>query len=441
LNAQGGERISAPMRREIILHIGISKTGTSSIQRALAAVRPALGAAGIHYPSSPGHANHGLLPMSLVPLAALRGFNPLLWEGLGPEARLARFRAEFAAEMAALPAGATRVVFSAEQCAGLLNSPERVAALHALLAPHAAAFRVIVYLRRQDRHFASGYVQSMRVGHVVPPGFGPGGEDGLYDYAALLERWADVFGAAAVTPRIFEPESLAGGDVVDDFLDAIGAPGLVPADAPERRSNLSISPGAIALVLALAERLRGTRPAALSPDSLLWRRVMQRVSEVLPGKGWRPTPAEARDYLARFEHTNEAVRARWFPGRASLFAPVEEDRAAAMHLGAEPALDAATRMLLAEVEAGMAREVDLQLQIARLHERTGEREKARSRLRAVLRQDDAQPDAHLNLGRLALEDGDRAAAERHLGSLQRAHPEHAATQRLARLLRVAARTG
>jgi hypothetical protein len=429
------------MRREIILHIGISKTGTSSIQRALAAVRPALLAAGVHYPSSPGHANHGLLPMSLVPISALRGFNPLLWEGLGPEARLARFREEFAAEMAAPPASATRIVFSAEQCAGLMNSPERLAALRALLAPHAATFRVIVYLRRQDRHFASGYVQSMRVGQVAPPGFGPGGEDGLYDYAALLERWAGVFGAEAVTPRIFEPESLVGGDAVDDFLDVLGLPGLVPADAPERQSNLSISPGAIALVLALAERLRSTQPAALAPDSLLWRRVMQRVSEVLLGKGWRPAATEARAYLARFERTNEAVRARWFPERASLFAPVEEDRAAAMDLGAAAALEAATRMLLAEVEAGMAREVDLQLQMARLHERAGEREKARMRLRAVLRQDDAQPEAHLNLGRLALEDGDQAAAKRHLGTLERLHPGHAATQRLTRLIRVAARAG
>lgn len=431
------------MSREIILHIGISKTGTSSIQRALAAVRPALGAAGIHYASSPGHANHGLLPMSLVPTGALRGFNPLLWEGIGPEARLARFRAEFAAEMAALPAAARRVVFSAEQCAGLLNSPARVAALRELLAPHAAAFRVIVYLRRQDRHFASGYVQSMRVGHVVPPGFGPGGEDGLYDYAALLDRWAGVFGAAAVTPRIFEPESLAGGDAVDDFLAAIGAPGIVPAGAPERRSNLSITPGAIALVLALAEGLRGTRPGVLSPDSLLWRRVMQRVSEVLPGPGWRPAPAEARAYLARFEPTNEAVRARWFPQRARLFAPVEEaGAAAAMELGPAAALDAAGALLLAEVEAGMAREVELQLQVARLQERAGEREAARIRYRAVLRQDDAEPTAHLGLGRFALEDGDRTAAERHLAALRRAHPEHAATRRLARMLREdAARTG
>lgn len=427
------------MRREIILHIGLSKTGTSSIQRGLAAVRPALAAAGICYPRSPGFANHGLLPMSLVPVDALGAFNPMLWEGIGPAARLERFRAEFAAEMAAIPAEITRIILSAEQCSGLLNSIPRVASLRALLAPHAARFRVIVYLRRQDRHFASGYVQGLRVANVAPPAFDPQAGGGLYDYAALLDRWAQVFGADAVEPRIFEPEALANGDVVDDFLALCGIPGLIPPDAPERRSNLSISPDAIALVLAMAQSLRAARPEVLRADSLVWRRFMQRVSEALPGKGWRPSAAEARDFLAPFAATNEAVRARWFPGRAALFAPVEEDaRGGTDAFDAAHALRAACTLLLAEVEDGMAREAEQLLQIARLHERLREREAARGRYRAALRLDDAQPAAHLALGRMALEDGERVAAERHLATLRRAHPAHEATQRLQRLIRRAA---
>jgi hypothetical protein len=423
------------MRREIIVHIGLSKTGTSSIQRGLAAVRPALEAKGIFYPSSPGAANHGLLPMSLVPVESLGAFNPMLWEGIGPAARLERFRAEFAAEMAAIPPHITRVILSAEQCSGMLNTPARVETLRALLAPHAERFRVIVYLRRQDRHFASGYVQGLRVASVAPPAFDPKSGGGLYDYAALLRRWAVVFGEEAIEPRIFEPEAMTNGDVVDDFLELCGIPGLIPADAPERRSNLSISPEAIALVLAMGEQFGAKRPEVLRADSLVWRRLMQRVSEVLPGKGWRPTAAAAREFLAHFDAANEAVRARWFPERASLFAPVEADsRAGEESFAAAAAVQAACTLLLAEVEAGMAREADQLLQIARLQERLGEREAARGRYRAALRQNDTQPTAHAALGRLALEDGDRAAAERHLATLRRAHPGHAMTQRLERLL-------
>jgi hypothetical protein len=428
------------MRREIILHIGLPKTGTSSIQRCLAAVRPALEAQGIFYPMSPGAANHGLLPMSLVPLGSLGHVNPLLWEGIGPAARLERFRTEFAAEMAAIPPHVTRVILSAEQCSELLNTPARVETLRALLAPYGERFRVIVYLRRQDRHLASSYVQGLRVARVAPPALKPESGRGLYDYAALLRRWAMVFGEDAITPRIFEPEAMTNGDVVDDFLELCGIPGLVPADAPERRSNLSISPEAIALVLAMGEHLRAKRPQVLRADSLVWRKLMQRVSEVLPGKGWRPTAAAARDFLAHFAETNEAVRARWFPDRASLFAPVEEDcRVMNECFDAAGAVQAACALLLAEVEAGMAREADQLLQIARLYERLGERDAARARYRAVLRQDDGHPMAHASLGRLALEDGDRAAAERHLATLRRAHPEHALTRRLERLMKKGAR--
>lgn len=422
------------MGREFILHIGLSKTGTSSIQRALAARRAELAAAGVCYPRSPGHANHGLLPMSLVPLDALASFNPALWEGIGPAARLERFRAEFAREMAGLGPGIARVLISAEQCSGLLNTPARVEALRALLAPHAARFRVIVYLRRQDRHFASSYVQGLRVAEIGPAAFDARTEGGLYDYAALLDRWARAFGEEAIEPCIFEPEALAGGDVVDDFLGRIGLPGLVPAEAPERRSNLSLSADAIALVLALGAWLRTRRPEVLRADSLLWRRLMQRISEVLPGGGWRPDPAEARAFLARFAESNEAVRARWFPARSALFAPVEESAEAAP-APAPDALSAAVALLLAEVEQGMTREAEMLAQMARLHEQLGEREAARGRHRAILRLDASHPGAHLALGRLALEEGDHAGAQRHLEALRRAHPAHDATRRLARLLR------
>ncbi len=68
---------------ELVLHIGQSKTGTSSIQRVLGARRAALAAIGVCYPASPGWANHGLLPASLVPVGMLGHFHPNLWEGMG----------------------------------------------------------------------------------------------------------------------------------------------------------------------------------------------------------------------------------------------------------------------------------------------------------------------------------------------------------------------
>src|SRR5271167_2149586 len=109
------------MTRHLILHIGLSKTGSSSIQRVLASQREALQQLGVYMPQSPGWANHALLPASLVnDRRALWGFHPATWDGLTPAGRIARFEAEWRAEMAALPDWATRFIITAEQVGGLL---------------------------------------------------------------------------------------------------------------------------------------------------------------------------------------------------------------------------------------------------------------------------------------------------------------------------------
>jgi hypothetical protein len=425
-----------PPRPDLILHIGQSKTGTSSIQRVLGARREALAQHGVCYPLSPGWANHGLLPASLVPVERLGHFNPAVWEGMPPAARLARFRAEFARELAAMPADTRLLLISAEQMGGLLDTEETIGALRDLLAPHVGSVRVVMYLRRQDSHFASGYTQALRVGHVAPPVMPAAGPETLraYDYAALLDLWARVFGEATVQPRLFERESMLNGDVVDDFLAFCGIALEVPSDDPDRQSNLSLTPGGIELVRAMAEAMGGKPDGA----SVLWRRFVQQANDHLPGKGWRPDPGAAAAFLARFDAVNEAVRRRWFPDRATLFAPPSAAPAAAL-AGPPPidraaALEAACTLILRETTAALAREAAQHVQIARLRERLGEAEGAKAAWRAALRADPTHPQAQARLAEMALEAGDRAGAEAHLAVLQRAHPEHPLTQRMAKLL-------
>lgn len=424
------------MTPDLILHIGQSKTGTSSIQRVLGARREALAKLGVCYPLAPGWANHGLLPASLVPVERLGHFNPAVWEGMAPAARLARFRVEFARELAAMPDTTRLLLISAEQMGGLLDSEASIGALRDLLAPHVGAVRVVMYLRRQDSHFASGYTQALRVGHVSPPVLPAKGPETLraYDYAALLDLWARVFGEAAVQPRVFERESLLNGDVVDDFLAFCGVPLEVPRDDPDRQSNLSLTPGGIELVRAMAEAMGGKSEGA----SVLWRRFVQQANDHLPGQGWRPDPGQAAAFLARFDAVNEAVRRRWFPDRATLFtlpsaAPAEAP-ASPPPIDRAAALDAACTLILREATAALAREAAQHVQIAKLRERLGEAEGAKAAWRAALRADPALPQAQARLAELALDAGDRAGAEAHLAVLQRAHPEHPLTQRVARLV-------
>ncbi|MGG5889260.1 hypothetical protein ACLF3G_19170 [Falsiroseomonas sp. HC035] len=430
------------MKPDLLLHIGQSKTGTSSIQRVLGARRAALARLGVCYPASPGWANHGMLPASLVPLSRLGHFNPALWDGIGAEARLSRFRREFQAEMSGLPATTRLVILSAEQCGGLLDTRELITALRDLLAPHVGRMRVVIYLRRQDQHAASGYTQALRVAHVGPPMLPRHGPEALphYDYARQLDDWAGVFGEDAMLPRIFERPRLLNGDAVDDFLALAEVPLQVPAEDPDRQSNLSLTPGGIDLVRAMGQHLKAS-PAGLTAASPLWRRFTQAASEALPGRGWRPHPAEAAAFLARFEQVNEAVRRRWFPDQPTLFEPLEPSAtpppAGPPPLDPEAALEAACILLEQDLRAAALREANQLAQIGALHARLGEAPQAMAALRAAIRAVPDHPMAQQHLAEAALRAGDRAGAEAHLAVLRRAHPDHAATARVERLLTLA----
>ncbi|MGG5820984.1 tetratricopeptide repeat protein [Falsiroseomonas sp. HW251] len=434
----GGDGSARP---DLVLHIGQWKTGTTSIQRILGARREELAALGVRYPRSPGHANHQLLPASLVPAERLQNIHPATWEGMEPAARLARFRAEFAEEMAGLPTGTRLVVISAEQLAGMLVEEAEIAALRSLVAPFFGRIRVAMYLRRQDQHYESSYAQRLRVGDLRPPRFPDGGPEVLveYDYARTLGLWAAVFGEAAVEPRLYEPQSLRGGDIVEDFLVQYGIPLEVPADDPHRRSNPSLAPEAIDLVRILGARIEQEQ-GALDGDSPLWCRMIQAVDEALPGRGWKPPPAEAAAFLARFEAVNEAVRRRWFPDRPSLFSDPPRAEPGMLPPATPPppdpaaALEAACALIARETASRMASEAHLHAQIARLRERLDEPENALNAWRAVLRNDPTHPVAIARMAEAAHRSGREQEALDHLGRLRQLHPGHALVARLTRML-------
>ena len=310
------------MKRPLILHIGLSKTGSSSIQRVLAEQRPAMRSQGVHLARSPGWANHALLPAAVVTdPKILWGYHPATWEGMAPAARIARFREEFAAEMAGLPDDVARVVITAEQIGGVLRTDEEVARLAALLEPYFDRVQVVVYLRRQDQHAASAYTEWLRGGLLREPGLPDGGavQHPEYDYGGLLDRWARAFGHQAIAARIFDRKRLVDGDVVADFLAVADMTLPLLDDDGKRQSNPSISEPAQALLLAAGRHMAAGAGGTLWRDTPAWRHLATSITDAMPGRGWRPTQAEASAFLARFEATNEHARARFFPNEAALF--------------------------------------------------------------------------------------------------------------------------
>lgn len=313
-----------------LLHIGAIKTGTTSIQAHLESVRHRLAERGFHYVGSLGSRDHHAFADALRQAAV---------SGAGAQdPALARLLALLKAEVANLPAVVRCVIISSEHLSGLPDAA--VALARSVLDPLFGGFRIVAYLRRQDEFAVSRYTNMVRSGlsiasamEVPPP-----------NYAVMLNRWARVFGDAAIAPRIFAPEPMPPWDAIADFFASLGLADLAPA-APVRE-NPNLDPVAIGLI-----RRFTAMAAAQALDRATASRLRSRLAKLLQaearGAGDLPSRAEAMAYVARCAAQNEAVRAKWFPGRTTLFHEDFSDYPEQAPAGPDDAqvLDLALRML------------------------------------------------------------------------------------------------
>lgn len=217
-----------------MLHIGMHKTGSTSIQEALAGY-------------DDGHAFYGRFarPNHSLPLYTVFATAPAshhLWAREGrDEASVALKRAE---ALDRLDQDLTRpdrevLVLSGEDV-GVLADDEKDR-LVAHLVSHGAQVEVVAYVREPTAFTASSFQQGVRGGSVLPLRRGtirPG-------YRRRLERFL-ALAPGAVTVREFDRDRLAGGSVVQDFCDIVG---LEFDRLTDEAANESLSLAALKLLL------------------------------------------------------------------------------------------------------------------------------------------------------------------------------------------------
>ncbi len=428
------------MPRRLILHIGTMKTGSTTMQFLLRHNRAALLERGVCYPSSAGSHNHNVLAIMFSSLKGLHeSYGGRFWGGRDPAAVMAETREKFAAEISELPAHAGRVIVSSERFSQLVREREDVQNLHDLLAPLFDDITVLIYLRRQDGHFASNYSQTLRKGIVRRPNMMRWSEDSgtAYDYEKLLAPWAEAFGEAAIKPRIFERDTDKNWDVIPDFVEAAGTGPLpAPPDLPSLR-NPSMNLAGQRVLREVGRILKSNEETSAFARTALWQRLTASVTAALPGQGWRPTQAEAREFMAQFAASNEAVRARWLPTRPRLFSddfshlPLE-----ALKLKAKEDHRAPYEVLLYVLRQTMAREREIARRKGGLaeapegpdpplgEESDTQRTRRRKALMRALWADNADTQTRLELAALQMEEGALAAARHNVAKVLKGAPEH-----------------
>ncbi len=240
-----------------IFHIGLPKTGTTTLQNSLHAARGALAAHDVLYPTLDqlGHLNHHPLILSVLPPEKLpRQFR---FKRAGERERLAAA----AVESVVREIGATgmgQLLLSSEYFSREFTEDELLR-MQVLLA----RLGVTELIRRPSAHYLSLLTQSLRHSAALklPASF---------RVRPRIEALRGAFPKARVVPALFEREVLAGGDIVPDFVARfLGPLGVLPAEVPAlREANVSVSGESTDILMAFRR-------------------------DAFPGRDNRPEPASA----------------------------------------------------------------------------------------------------------------------------------------------------
>lgn len=208
------------MLRRVVLHLGMGKTGSSTIQAFLRHNAPVLRTAGL-VAFGPGQ----IQPCPHLDLQDTTRFLDAL-QALRRQVR---------------DLGADGVIWSLEGLGTrqFLADPARLAALVRELP--ADDVRIVIYLRRQDTFAASAYLQWNVVHKSYPGPVQPfdtrfpsvyGEPDGApiadtnLNLFAIVEPWVEAYGLSRVQVRPLERAQLVDGDLLRDFVAAAGLPAL-----------------------------------------------------------------------------------------------------------------------------------------------------------------------------------------------------------------------
>jgi hypothetical protein len=256
---------------QCVVHIGLHKTGTSSIQDWCLANRDRLLDFGVNYlhfarPDFPAYANHS------IPLYSLYARDPFGYKenfklGLNTPAEIRKHNARateiFEREMAA---NESRVfVISGEALSSL--HPEGVRAFRDDLARHFDDIGILAWVRPPVslmRSVMSQLVVDSGMTLEKFAGIARRSPRNILQYRKL-KNFLEAFGDKAVTVRRYDESGPARRNVVAAFLDFVGATGALEA-GEAKKTNASLSAKAVEVFSVLNREVPLYQDGACSPE-------------------------------------------------------------------------------------------------------------------------------------------------------------------------------
>jgi hypothetical protein len=300
---------TSPLSKEldVVLHVGMGKTGTSSVQFFLRNNRQRLSELGCLYPQSPGGARHGHLSLFVKTDAELESAPE--WQR-HKESDPARFRKTFRRRLFSEieGSGLSRVLLSDEVLFG--SSDQALRRLGRFTGRIAESLRLVVYLRRQDDHMVSRYQQGVKIGWVQRlHEWSQEDMSGLYDYGARLRRIERHLPPADFVVRRYEPDSFVDGSLYQDFLDAAGIDAR--ADELEQVSNRNESLDAESVEFLRLLNLYRVENEGGTPGLIDNRRLVPRLTAASTGPVLTLPGRVLDEFMSQWDDANAEVARRW----------------------------------------------------------------------------------------------------------------------------------
>ncbi len=275
--------------RDLYIHIGLHKTGSTYIQQMLLANRAMLEAAGLGLAPwlHPTEGNHYPL------LCALRA---------------GQWRAEDCARIFAGVAETPgdKLLISAEELCWAMSRPEQAAAFHAAAARHFTP-RVVVFLRRQDMLKESIFAQVVKTWYT-----GPIAAETHYDYDhdARLRALEAVFGRENVRVALYRD----GGpnDITGAMLDALELDLDRARLTPVPPQNVSMHRRMVRFMSELPKPVEASKDRARMQFARRIAGIVQAAGAIADDGGrFIMSPRERHDLVARHLEGNRALVARY----------------------------------------------------------------------------------------------------------------------------------
>jgi hypothetical protein len=310
-----------PDKPTAILHIGVEKTGTTTIQEFLHLNRKLLVKHGVYFPKSIGSRNHR--PLATWCLSEEKNDIFLRMNNFTEKEMRKKWREDlikkFENELSGMNPKIRQVIISSEHFSSQLNQPAEIETLKLLLDKWFKNIRVLVYLRRQDFLIVSRFSTACRAGKVIEPLMpDPAKLSFFYDYRKILNKWSRIFGKENIHPAIFDKAKFYNNNLLSDFIRRCGLPADLNFVIPENK-NESLSETAQEVAQLFNRKFpAGSTNLSLKELQKIRLELIENVNSKYPGSGKKPTRQEAEAFYKYFEESNNRVARRWFK-REKLF--------------------------------------------------------------------------------------------------------------------------